>query len=243
MHGAEERIEERPEALVERIRAGAERAGGDRDAETRLVERYARGVRIVLHRHTRGGVRGADLVEDLFQETFRLAVEKLRAGELRDPSKVGAFLAAIAKNLATEHYRKAARRQTEVDSERVEAAYTANEGVVAGSTDESSSPLGEVLQNEEAELVRRTIGELNTERDRQILFRFYIAEEDKDAIAADFELDSLQFNRVLYRARQRYKDLYLERARVLGLASTVAVVLALCSWRGATFLALAPLES
>jgi RNA polymerase sigma-70 factor (ECF subfamily) len=55
--------------------------------------------------------------------------------------------------------------------------------------------------------VRRLIGELDTDRDRQILYRFYIAEEDKERICADLELSSLHFNRVLFRARQRFKEL------------------------------------
>ncbi len=52
-----------------------------------------------------------------------------------------------------------------------------------------------------------------TDRDRQILYRFYIAEEDKERICADLDLSSLHFNRVLFRARQRFKDL-LESSRV-----------------------------
>ena len=65
------------------------------------------------------------------------------------------------------------------------------------------------------------IEELGNDRDRQLLFRFYVAEEDKDEIAADLGLSSLQFNRVLYRARQRYKELYLKRATRVGMAAMV----------------------
>jgi RNA polymerase sigma-70 factor, ECF subfamily len=56
-------------------------------------------------------------------------------------------------------------------------------------------------------MVRRLLQEMS-ERDRQILYRFYIAEEDKDRICADLQLSSLHFNRVLHRARERYRDLY-----------------------------------
>jgi RNA polymerase sigma-70 factor (ECF subfamily) len=67
--------------------------------------------------------------------------------------------------------------------------------------------------------VRQVIRELGTERDRDILLRFYIAEEDKERISADFGLTSLQFNRVLHRARERYRELYLQRTgrRALGI--------------------------
>lgn len=59
-------------------------------------------------------------------------------------------------------------------------------------------------------IVRRLIGELPTDRDRQLLLRFYVAEEEKERICSDLGLDSLHFNRVLFRARHRFKEL-LER--------------------------------
>jgi RNA polymerase sigma-70 factor (ECF subfamily) len=170
---------------------------GDPRAELRLVELYGRGIAVLLDRHTNGRPEA----EDLFQETFRLVIEKLRRGELREPAKLPGFIAAIARSLAIEHYRKAARRKTEPDSDGLAAVAAATPG-----------PLGSLLAHENAALVRRVIAELDNARDRQILLRFYIAEEDKERISADFGLSSLQFNRVLHRARQRYKELFLERA-------------------------------
>ncbi|HEX5715827.1 MAG TPA: sigma-70 family RNA polymerase sigma factor [Thermoanaerobaculia bacterium] len=194
-------VSERPEELAARIQAG------DRRAEERLVESYGRGIAILLDRHTNGRPEA----EDLFQETFRLVIEKLRRGELREPAKLPGFLAQIARSLTIEHYRKIQRRKTDADSD----ALAEVEDVSAG----GSGPLSELLTREDAGLVRQVIRELGTERDRDILLRFYIAEEDKERISADFGLSSLQFNRVLHRARERYRDLYLERTgrRALGI--------------------------
>ncbi len=138
-------------------------------------------------------------------------IEKLRRGELREPAKLPGFLAQIARSLTIEHYRKIQRRKTEADSD----ALAEVEDVSAG----GSGPLSELLTREDAGLVRQVIRELGTERDRDILLRFYIAEEDKERISADFGLSSLQFNRVLHRARERYRELYLERTgrRALGI--------------------------
>jgi RNA polymerase sigma-70 factor (ECF subfamily) len=188
---------------------------GDRRAEERLVEVYGRGVAILLDRHTNGRPEA----EDLFQDTFRLVLEKLRRGELREPAKLPGFLAQIARSLAIEHYRKTSRRKTEPDSDAVLEA-------VAG----GSGQLRELLDREDAGLVRQVIQELGNSRDREILLRFYIAEEDKDRIASDFGLTSLQFNRVVHRARERYRELYLERmagqrsALLLGIAIIVSLV-------------------
>ena len=162
---------------------------------------------ILLDRHTNGRPEA----EDLFQDTFRLVIEKLRKGELREPAKLPGFLAQIARSLAIEHYRKAQRRKTDPDSDAI--------AEVADVSGGGSGPLSELLTREDAGLVRQVIRELGTERDRDILLRFYIAEEDKERISADFGLSSLQFNRVLHRARERYRELYLERVgrRALGI--------------------------
>ena len=177
-------------ALVARI------AVGERGAEARLVELYGRAVALILERHTRGRPEA----EDLFQDTFRTALEKLRQGELREPEKLPGFLAAIARNLAIEHYRKLGRRRTEPDSEALLA--------VASPV---PSPLDQLVARDNAAVARRLLEELRNRRDRELLLRFYVADEDRERIAADYGLSNLQFNRVLHRARQRYKLLVLAR--------------------------------
>ena len=209
-----EAVEERAgiARLVERIRSG------DGRAEEELVERYGRGIAILLARHTNGRPEA----EDLYQEAFRLALEKLRRGELRQAEKLPGFLARIARNLAIEHYRKLQRRRTQVDSE------------AAGAASVDSSQLQRLLAGEHAGIVRRVLAELRNRRDREILFRYYIAEEERERICADLALTGPQFNRVLHRARERYRDLYLRRSRAgdgqagdraAGVASAIVLLL------------------
>lgn len=183
----EDRADE-PESLVRRIRAG------DLAAEEELVCRYRRPVSVVLATAR----RDAPAIDDLFQETFRIAIEKIRSGALRQPEKLSGFLGSIARNLAIEHFRKLAAHPT------------------AGPPDERSlsspapGPLEELLRSERAAITRRVLAELPSERDRQILFRFYIVEDDKEQICSELKLTSLHFNRVLFRARERYRALYRE---------------------------------
>lgn len=181
-------------ALVERIRRG------DEAAENALVERYQRGLLYKLRRMT-GDPAAAD---DLLQETFRIVLGRLRERALEEPEKLAGFLLRTARNLFIADYRKRSRRGE--NREGLEPEHEV-----------SSSPgqLSRVLRREQAETVRQLLGELPTDRDRQILFRFYLAEDDKDDICADLGLSSLHFNRVLYRARQRFKDLVLERSPAL----------------------------
>ena len=179
-----------PAELVRRIRAG------ERDAEREMIERYSRGVGFLLRQLTHDRAQA----DDLHQETFRLALEKVRAGELREPDKLGAFVTALARNLFIAEARRKGKRPLQIgvpdgDAEAPEAR------------DPAPGPLTRLIDREEAALVRRLLAELEPPRDREILFRFFVAEHGKEEICADFGLSSLHFNRVLHRARQRLKAL------------------------------------
>src|SRR5262249_32352399 len=175
-----------PADLVRRILAG------ERSAEDELVSRYSRGVSIIVRRIA----RDASLTEDLCQETFRLVLEKVRRGEVREAEKLSGFICSLARNLAIDHFRQASRRETAEDVESTRPL-----------SDPAPDQLSVLLEREKANGVRQVLKELKPPRDREILYRFYIAEEDKERICADLGLSSLHFNRVLYRARERFREL------------------------------------
>jgi len=84
-------------SVVDDVRATAR---GDQDAFTRVYGAYGRMVRAVLL----GRVPRRD-VDDLLQDVFVTAYVKIR--ELRDPAAFGGWIAAIARNRATDHLRRA----------------------------------------------------------------------------------------------------------------------------------------
>ncbi|MDJ0839735.1 MAG: sigma-70 family RNA polymerase sigma factor [Acidobacteriota bacterium] len=174
---------------------------GDISAESDLVSAYGRAVSFILRKET----RDEDAADDLYQETFRIGIEKIRKGDLREPRKLGSFLSSIARFAVIDYYRAEARNESRYEKTEENSFPAAPE-----------SQLRSLLRNEQAELVRQAIDEMKSDRDRQILFRFYIAEDEKDDICADLDLSSLHFNRVLHRAKQRYKELYLKMASRAG---------------------------
>ncbi len=178
-----------PATLAQRIRAG------DRTAESELVQMYGRGVRLIL-RHI---AREAALVEDLHQDTFRIGLERLRAGALRDEEQLPAFLASLARNLAIGHLRKARRSvpEDEVGLERMESP--------------APSAVERLEREEDVQRIARVLGELSTDRDRAVLRRFYLGQEDKDVLCAELGVDRLQFNRILHRARERFREAWERR--------------------------------
>lgn len=171
--------------LVRRIHAG------DRRAEAQLVQRYQRGLLYLVRRRT----RDPELAADLTQETFRIAIEKLRKSPLEQPERIAAYLRGTAVNLASAEGRKNFRRATTADSDAVEAA-----------ADASPGPFEHVSSEQVQRAVRALIKELPVQRDREILIRTYLDEQDKSSICAALGIDSEHYNRVLFRAKQRFGE-------------------------------------
>ena len=174
------------EELVHRVREG------DGGAEEELVRRFSRGLLAYLRRLD----CPPELADDVHQESFRIVLERLRGPGLEEPAGLAGFLRGTARRVYVGECRKVARRKTD-----------AAEEVIAQTEDPRSGQLHQVLDAEAATLVRQLIGELDSPRDRQILYRFYIAEDKKESICEDFGLSSLHFNRVLFRARRRFKEI------------------------------------
>ena len=165
----------------------------DPGAEEELVHRYSRGVSFILS----GSIANPSAVEDLRQETFRIALEKIRNGDVREPERLSGFVCGVAHNLARAYFRQSSRR---------EVTGAGDAAILVA--DPAPSPMQQLLRAENARIVRQVLGEVTPARYRQILYRYYVADEEKDQICADLGLTSVHFNCVLQRARDRYRELY-----------------------------------
>ena len=202
---------------IERIVTAA--LTGDRQAESRMLIALRPGVLAVL----RFGAfhRWVD-AEDLTQETLHIVVERVRARTIDDPRKVFAFAAATARNLALNAARKVLRQQTVVDSELVDE--------LAQNMEMEQSDLSEQDDRQLAEAVAALLEELPTERDRQLLMRFYLDGTDKQQLCRELGLSPKHFDRVLMRARTRLRTIIERRAPHLALLPrTLSIFLALAT--------------
>jgi RNA polymerase sigma-70 factor, ECF subfamily len=192
----------------------AEALTGDRRAEGRMVQALRPGVLAVL----RFGAfhRWID-VEDLTQETLQIVVERVRAHTIDDPRKVFAFAAATARNLALNAARKMLRQQTVVDSELVDE--------LAQNLEMEQSELSDSDDRHLAEAVAQLLDDLPTERDRQMLVRFYLDGTDKQQLCRELGLSPKHFDRVLMRARSRLRTIIERRAPHLALTPRVTGLL------------------
>jgi RNA polymerase sigma-70 factor (ECF subfamily) len=169
----------------------------DPRAEEEMVRRYRDGVSQIIYQV----VRNQSVTEDLAQESLIKALEKIRNGDVREPERLSGYICAIARFMALDHIRKMRS-----------AMKLEEEGVADQIPDPSPDPYEQVLSKEKAEIVRKVISEMKVQRDRDVLFRHYILEEEKDKICADLNLTRDQFSRIIFRAHQRYKELHLKLA-------------------------------
>src|SRR5262245_20688755 len=140
--------------------------------------------------------RGRVPVEDLCQDVLATAIEKVRARAIRDPERLSGFVAGLARFVVMDYIRKERSRSA------IEARMPPTPSVHA------PQAIKQLLQQEQAAMVRAVLAEVESDRDREILFRFYLAEDDKERICRDLGLSAVHFNRVLFRARERFRELY-----------------------------------
>jgi RNA polymerase sigma-70 factor (ECF subfamily) len=91
--------------LARRVAGAA--PGIDRDAEALLCRRLGPRVRRYGLRH----LRDADAAADLMQHVMMMILEKLRAGELRDPGQIVSFVFGTCRRVVLDQRRGAFRRE------------------------------------------------------------------------------------------------------------------------------------
>jgi len=169
--------------IVARIKHGSQRA------ETELVERYQHELRFLVKHRT-----GDDeFAKEVAQETLLVVLQRLRTKGIEQPEKLSPFVLQTARNIMIGQIRKSARRRTKPDSLQIEKT--------AGSLEDQTSA---AMHDQEAVIVQQLLCEMSCERDRQILERFYLRDQEKSDICRALCIRESHFKRVLYRARKRF---------------------------------------
>jgi RNA polymerase sigma factor (sigma-70 family) len=83
-------------SLVARLHAG------DADAENELARLFTGRLQMVFAAR----VRDREMARDLAQEALMACIGAIRAGQLRDAERLGAFVYGVARNLANNYHRK-----------------------------------------------------------------------------------------------------------------------------------------
>ena len=143
-------------------------------------------------------VRDPEVAADILQDAAVTTLEKLRRGEIAHPENVGGYLYRVALNHLRNHRRK--------DRTTLSSAIGLNE--LEGNADLECDRVG---RTQWAAAARQMLEEMAAPRDRELLIRFYLNDEEKEQICHELRLSREHFNRVIFRARNRFRELLKHR--------------------------------
>ena len=163
----------------------------NRDSALALIETHYAGLLTLLRRK----LRDEQLAHDALSQALITSLEHMQAGRIADPSQIAGYVFQVAMNQLRNHRRKMDERPDKrADPEQLDNFAREPEG-------------DQVERSALASRVRALLEELPTPRDRELVKRFYLDEEEKETIRRDLGLSALHFDKVIFRARQRMRSL------------------------------------
>ncbi len=177
------------ELIVEQIRVG------DPEGMESLYRVFARGVRFYLCRQL-----GPQELDDKVHDTFLVVVQAIRRGELREPERLMGFVRTVVRRQVAAHIDHAVH--TRRDCVGVESGIHV--------ADHRSDPEQVLAIKQRAEIMERALRSIS-ERDREILTRFYLLEQPQAQICRDMSLSDTQFRLLKSRAKARFGELGKKR--------------------------------
>src|SRR6202050_4634186 len=171
--------------LVERIKSG------ESGSMEELYQLFSKGIRFYLCRQL-----GPQELDDKVHDTFVVVVEAIRRGEFREPSRLMGFVRTIVRRQVAAHIDKVVHtRRDQIDLD-----------ATVRLADPEGNPEEKAMFSERTDMINRVLGELS-DRDREILTRFYLLEQSQDQICSEMALSETQFRLLKSRAKARFGDL------------------------------------
>jgi len=171
--------------VVEQIRAG------EPPGEEELYRNLATGARLFLQRRL-----GTQDVEDLVHDMFVIVVETIRRGDLREPERLMGFVRTVLqRQMSLRISRMIHKRETSINLESA-ADLTAAE----------PTPEQRAAAHQNAAIMKQVLRKMS-DRDREVLTRFYVREQSPERIRMEMSLTETQFNLLKSRAKARLTEL------------------------------------
>ena len=162
---------------------------GDGDPVT--AEHFARYFGDLIRIKAMSRMRSPDAADDVRQETLMRVILNVRRGVVEQPERFGAYVNAVCNNTILEYLRRN-RRMSQMPENQPEPS------------SDSPNADDEIVLSERRDLVRRAMANL-APKDKEILRRVCIEEDDKDAVCKELEVTRGYLRVLLYRARTRLR--------------------------------------
>jgi len=171
--------------LVVRIHRGEDSGMED------LYRLFARGIRFYLCRQL-----GPQELDDKIHDTFLIVVQAIRKGDLREPERLMGFVRTVVRRQVAAHIDKVVHsRREELDLD-----------VGVRVADVRRNPEQYAAFQQKVEFMVSVLDGLS-ERDREILSRFYLDEQSQEEICYEMDLSETQFRLLKSRAKARFGEL------------------------------------
>ena len=160
---------------------------GDPAGEVMLYRQLISGARIFLRRRLR-----IDDVDDRVHDVFLIVIETIRRGELREPERLMGFVRTVLnRQVYLEISRTVRSREKSVDLESALHLRTPGAG-----------PEEQALKHQKIQIMKTAMRELS-DRDFEVLTRFYLHEQPAERIQEEMRLTKTQFDLLKARAKVR----------------------------------------
>lgn len=183
--------------LVNRIQ------NGDDSAMEELYAVFSKGIRFYLCRQL-----GVQELDDKVHDTFLIVVQAIRRGDLREPERLMGFVRTIVRRQVAAYIGDAV--QARRDHLDLEAG--------SGIPDVAANPERHAINRQTTDLMKDVLYSIS-DRDREILTRFYLLEETQEQICEDMNLTETQFRLLKSRAKARFGELGRKKVAGSGLSS------------------------
>jgi len=171
--------------LVGRIRSGENSGLED------LYGLFARGIRFYLCRQL-----GPQELDDKVHDAFLIVVQAIKRGDLREPERLMGFVRTVVRRQV------AAYIDDVVHSRREELHLDVGVRVADG----RNNPEETAAFRQKVEFMTSILQSLS-DRDREILTRFYLDEQTQEQICEEMDLSETQFRLLKSRAKARFGEL------------------------------------
>lgn len=177
--------EPRWSTLVERIR------NNENDALEELYRIFSRGIRYYLCRHL-----GPQELDDKVHDTFLIVVQSIQSGALREPERLMGFVRTIVRRQVAAFIDHAVQSRREF----------ADLEVGGRVPDARQNPEQNAIREQRTNLMIKVLRGIS-QRDREILTRFYLYEQSQEQICEEMNLTDTQFRLLKSRAKARFGEL------------------------------------
>jgi RNA polymerase sigma-70 factor (ECF subfamily) len=153
-----------------------------------LYNLFSKGVRFYLCRQL-----GPQELDDKVHDTFVIVVQAIRRGDLREPERLMGFVRTVARRQVAAYIDTASHRRR----------HTTDLDAGLPVPDQRLDPEDYAVSRQKVEIMKEALREIS-DRDREILVRFYLREQPQVQICEEMDLTDTQFRLLKSRAKARF---------------------------------------